>query len=157
MKILSSFSLILALLTFVGVPIVRADAAADAQITKGKSLYQNCVACHQPTGLGVAAVFPPLAGSEVVNGSEEHLIRILLHGLAGKVTVNQVIYNGNMPAFGLGLGFNWSDEKVAAVLTYVRQAWTNKSGPITKAQVTAIRIKANRKTPWTAAELETIK
>jgi mono/diheme cytochrome c family protein len=157
MKILRSFSLIIALLTLVSAQTVRADAAADAQIAKGKSLYTNCVACHQATGLGVPAVFPPLAGSEVVNGSEEHLIRIVLHGLSGKVTVNKVVYNGNMPAFGQGLGFNWTDEKVAAVLTYVRQAWTNKSGPITKDQVTAIRTKAVRKTPWTATELESVK
>ncbi len=157
MKILRPFSLIIALLPFVSAQIVRADAAADAQIAKGKSLYQNCIACHQPTGLGVPTVFPPLAGSEVVNGNEEHLIRIVLHGLSGKVTVNKVIYNGNMPAFGQGLGFNWTDEKVAAVLTYVRQAWTNKSGPITKDQVTAIRTKSDRKKAWTATELEAIK
>ena len=39
-----------------------------------------------------------------------------------------------MPSFGPS-GFNLSDEKIAAVLTYVRQEWGNKSGAITADQV----------------------
>ncbi len=139
---------------------VRADVAADAQtIATGKHLYQNCVACHQPTGLGVPSVFPPLAGSEWVSGNEERIIRVVLHGMSGKVAVKDSSFNGNMPAFGQGLGFNWTDDKIAAVLSYVRQSWGNSAPMITKEKVTEIRTKgaAGRKTAWTPAELESFK
>ncbi|MBC8008828.1 MAG: c-type cytochrome, partial [Burkholderiales bacterium] len=43
-------------------------------LAKGKQAYTTCVACHQTSGLGVAGVYPPLAGSEWVTGSEERLI-----------------------------------------------------------------------------------
>jgi hypothetical protein len=47
----------------------------------GKKNYDLvCTTCHQATGLGVPGVYPPLAGSEWVNGSSERLIRIVLYG-----------------------------------------------------------------------------
>ena len=47
----------------------------------GKRQYDLvCAACHQPTGLGVEGVYPPLAKSEWVAGSPDRVIRILLHG-----------------------------------------------------------------------------
>ena len=150
----------LALLAFSGTQAVRADDAADAKtLARGKVLYQNCVACHQATGLGVPSTFPPLAGSEWATGNEERVIRVLLHGMSGKLTVKDTSYNGNMPAFGQGLGFNWTDDKIAAVLSYVRQSWGNSAPMITKEKVTDIRTKgaAGRKTAWTPAELESFK
>ena len=61
-----------------------------------------------------------------------------------------------MPAFGrvAGSGYNWTDYKVAAVLTYIRQEWGNQASPITTEQVTAIRNKEGDHKPWSAAELE---
>jgi len=62
-----------------------------------------------------------------------------------------------MPAIGPG-GYNFSDEKIAAVLTYVRQEWGNNSPAISAATVTEIRTKGavGRATAWTSAELEAI-
>jgi hypothetical protein len=61
-----------------------------------------------------------------------------------------------MPAFGrvAGSGFNWTDEKVAYVLTYVRQAWGNTGGPVTPAKVAEIRSQVGDHKAWTADELE---
>jgi mono/diheme cytochrome c family protein len=137
---------------------VKAGAVAKAAvdpIAEGKKLFNaNCVACHQTAGQGVPGTFPPLAGSEWVVGSEDRLVRILLHGLSGPVTVKGAQYNNAMPAFGQGTGYNWNDEKVSHVLTYIRQAFGNTAAPITPERVTEIRTAVGqRKTPWAESEL----
>lgn len=67
-------------------------------------------------------------------------------------------FNSQMPGFGHG-GYNWTDDKIASVATYVRQAWSNKAAAVTVDTVKEIREKgaAGRTKPWTAAELEAIK
>ena len=122
-------------------------------IALGKKLYVTCASCHQASGLGAPGIFPPLAGSDWVTGSEERLISILLHGLKGPLTVKGVTYGAAaMPAFGKGSGYDLSDEKVAAVLTYIRQEWGNEAGLIDTSLVTEIRNRGDRK-EWTEAEL----
>lgn len=133
-------------------------AAVDPMVA-GKKLYAGtCQACHQENGKGVPGAFPPLAGSEWAMGSEERVIRILLHGLGGPVSVEGVTYNGAMPAFGQG-GYNWDDNKIAQVLTYVRQSWGNTAAPVTKEKVAEIRAaeSAHVGKPWTAGDLESFK
>ena len=135
------------------VEVVKVDP-----VVLGKKLFNNaaCNTCHQVTGLGQPGVYPPLAGSEWVMGSEERVIRIVLHGLQGKVTVKGTEFNtAAMPSFGKfdASGYKWSDDKIAAVLTYVRQEWGNTAGPITPEQVTAIHSKEGDHKPWTADEL----
>ncbi len=125
-------------------------------LVMGKAAYaQACVLCHMPTGAGQPGIYPPLAKSEWVTGSEERLIRILLHGLKGPVKVNGVDYNAAaMPAFRKGSSYNWSDQKIAAVLTYIRQEWGNAAGPISPEKVTEISNQvAARPAEWTAEEL----
>ena len=139
-------------------PASGAEVKVDPAALGKKAFVSVCATCHQATGLGVPGVYPPLAKSEWVNGSEERVIRILLHGLQGPIKVEGADINGAMPAIGPG-GYNFSDEKIAAVLTYVRQEWGNNAPPVTKEKVTEIRTKATagRTTAWTAAELEAIK
>ncbi len=130
------------------------SAAVVDPIAAGKRLFvNNCVTCHQANGQGLAGVYPPLAGSDWVNDGEEALVRILIHGMSGPVVVNGVTYNGAMPAFG-PLGSNWKDDKIAHVLTYIRQEWGNKGAPVTKETVARIRAEtAARTKAWTAPEL----
>ena len=123
-------------------------------VVYGKKLYESlCIQCHQPTGLGVPGTFPPLSGSEWVNGPEERIVRILEDGLQGPITVK-----GNnfgtvpMPAIGAG-GAGWSDDKIAAVLTYVRQAFGNTSPPVTADKVAEIHAKIGTHGPWLPADL----
>lgn len=129
-------------------------------LVQGKKLFLGtCATCHQASGLGVATVYPPLVKSEWVNGSEERIIRILLHGLGGEIIVEGAKYNGAMPSFGKGSGYNWTDANIAYVLTYIRQEWGNTSGPVEPEKVTEIRTKAavGRDKPWTQAELDEFK
>ena len=123
--------------------------AAAAQ--SGEQIYATrCAACHQADGSGVPDMFPPLAGSAWVVGDPARPIRIVLQGLEGDVEVKGETYNGTMPPWGAAL----NDGEVAALLTYVRSHFGNKSGPVTAAQVTAVRAATKTRTkPWTVKEL----
>ena len=56
-------------------PIVRGVAPERQAINKYTEI---CQACHQATGLGLEGAFPPLAGSEWLNGNPLIPIAILL-------------------------------------------------------------------------------
>lgn len=134
---------------------VIAAAKPVDPVTQGKTIYaaQGCVSCHQANGRGQPGQFPPLAGSEWVVGSTARLNRILLHGLQGPIQVAGAEYNNNMPAFGTKL----KDDKLAALLTFIRQEWGNQAPAITPESVAAAReATKDRSTPWTAAELEAV-
>ena len=110
-------------------------AAGAALAVDGKQLFgAKCAACHQASGLGVAGVFPPLAGAEWVQGAEKVLISILLHGIQGEIEVKGNKYNGAMPAFG-----TLADAEIAGVLSYIRSDWGNQAPPIAAAAVAAQR------------------
>jgi mono/diheme cytochrome c family protein len=130
-------------------------AAPVDPLVMGKSVYGAvCAACHQPTGLGLPPAFPPLVGSEWVKGSEERIIRIVLHGLQGPIKVKGTDFVGVMPPTGPGSGYNLSPEKVAAVLTYVRHEYGEGAAPISAEKVAEIRAKEGTRAAWTGAELE---
>lgn len=123
----------------------------------GRRLYnQVCATCHQLNGQGVPGAFPPLVGTEWVTGDEATLIRILLHGMQGPLEINGVNYNGLMPAFGQGSAYNWNDERISHVLTYIRAEWGNAASPITPEQVTAIRTAEPRTANWTVEALRAL-
>ena len=132
-------------------------AAKIDPLVLGKKQYNlACVTCHMPNGLGLPGIYPPLAESEWVVGSEERLIAIVVHGLKGPITVKGNVYGAAaMPAFGQvpGSGYNWNDEKIAAVLTYIRHEWGNDAAPITAERVAAFRNQTGARKEWTEAEL----
>ena len=117
----------------------------------GKRVFNNtCMACHQVNGLGVPGAFPPLAGSEWLAGSEERIIRIVLHGLNGPITVAGKDFNSAMAPLGGVL----KDEQIANALTYVRSEWGNNAPEVKAETVTRIRAEtAGRTAPMTVAEL----
>lgn len=141
-------------------PASSAPKAVDMVAFGKKQYLSTCSTCHQPTGLGLPGTYPPLAGSEWAQGSQERVIRIVLFGLTGPIKVAGQDFPGTtvMPSFGKvpGSGYNWRDDQIAAVLTYVRQEWGNKASAITTEKVAEIRSKVNRTQPWTVPELEAI-
>ena len=118
-------------------------------VQQGAKVFTNCQQCHQPTGLGIPGQYPPLAGSEFVNGTPKRLAMILLKGLQGPVKVKGNTFNGQMPSWT-----TLSDKQIAAVLTYIRQEWGNKGGEVAPEQITKERqaIK-DRSDSWTEADL----
>ncbi len=107
---------------------------------KGAEVYGregHCITCHQADGAGLpAAMFPPLSQTEWVQGSEERLIKIALHGLLGPIEVNGKQYPGQVPMTAFK---QLSDEEIAAVLTYVRNTFGNQSPMVTPAKVKQVR------------------
>ena len=120
----------------------------------GKQVFSgNCVACHQATGKGLPGVFPPLAGSEWVQGNERVVANILLHGIDGEITVEGNTFKGQMPSFQ-----QLGDAELAAVASYVRSEWSNKAAPIKPEVFAAERKASTRTTPFAGeAELKTLK
>ena len=125
-------------------------AEIDLAVTGRRIYTRNCVACHQANGQGVPGAFPTLVDTDWVLGSEERLVRVLLHGLEGEIVVRGTTYNGVMPAFG-----NLSDLHIAAVLSFIRNEWGNEAPYIEEETVARIRSEeAGRTAAWSASELE---
>jgi len=125
--------------------------AAAAPAAAGATQFAVCAVCHQATGLGLPNTFPPLAGSEIVNGKADAHIRIVLQGVTGPFTVKGMQFNNTMPAQGAAM----TDDDIAAVINFERSSWGNTGASVTAAQVAAIRAAtASRTTPWTEAELK---
>ncbi len=123
---------------------------------KGKELYEReayCGTCHQEHGQGLAAAgYPPLKQSKWVRKDAERLIKLTLKGMYGPITVMNRDYPGNVPMTPFeGL---MNDEEIAAVLTYVRNTFDNRSGAITPEQVKTVRAEiADKEGFYIAAEL----
>ena len=100
---------------------------------------------------------PPLINSEWVLGEEKRLILLLLQGMQGPVTVNNTIYDvpdilPEMPAFS-----TIENNDLAAIMTYIRNAWGHHAPPIEAGRVGHIRFRSQGKiTPWTAEELSEV-
>ena len=129
-------------------PLAGEEAASFA---RGKALYTIiCGACHQPHGNGQAGLAPPLRDSEWVLGSEQRLVRIVLHGLRDEISVKGATYQLNMPALGESL----NDEQIADALTYIRHEWEHNAPIVKPATVKAVRASTSmREDSWTQAEL----
>lgn len=133
-------------------------ASATDDLARGQQVYlQVCFACHQPTGLGLPGMFPPLAGSDWVSAPKpDRLIRMVLHGLTGPIKVNGQAFTTPapiMPPQGALLG----DAQIADVLSYVRHNFGNGASRVTPDQVKSVREAEKARTAmWTEAELEKI-
>ena len=110
-------------------------AAADELMQRGKAVFNaNCAACHQPDGRGLKGAFPPLAGSDFLQGDRREVIGAALFGLTGPITVNGEEYNGVMPSLG-----HLEDADLAAALTYVFGSWGNDLAAVSIDEVAAVR------------------
>lgn len=79
----------------------------------GQVYGTNCATCHGNGGEGTAS-FPALDGNVTVNGDAQLVIQTVLSG------------KGLMPPFRNKL----SDQEIAAVVSYIRSAWTNSAPPV---------------------------
>ena len=77
---------------------------------KGERLFlDNCAECHQVDGKGIPGIYPALDANEVVSGSGVDVALVLIIG------------RGEMPSFRGSI----LPQEMAAVINYVRNAWSN--------------------------------
>ena len=95
-------------------------------IARGEKVYSaNCAACHQASGMGAGPIKALVASPLVLDADHGKQIAVLLNGAA----------NGAMPAWK-----QLSDTELAAVITYTKNSWSNKTGQIVQpADVVAAR------------------
>lgn len=115
----------------------REEFKPDAGLLRrGQAIYDDrCVQCHGEQGQGAPGAYPPLAGSRKVQMmSPVNLVRAVLHGgFAPATAANPRPYG--MPPFGQDL----DDADVAAVVSYLRNAWGNSAPPVTALEVLKLR------------------
>jgi mono/diheme cytochrome c family protein len=101
------------------------------QMTEGEGIFQtSCAVCHRP-GLGG---FPQLPGNTLVQGhNPDTVLRVILSG-SQSIGLKNTKMPYSMPAFA-----PLSDDRIAAVATYIRNAWGNRAPAVTAAQVKALR------------------
>ncbi len=124
----------------------------------GEAVYSrdaHCGTCHQSIGTGITDIYPPLTGSEWVVGSEERLIKLVLDGLIGEITVKGITYKGeNTPPMTPFRHIIKDDKEMAALLTYIRNTWANEAPAISPETVKRVREETkDRNKFWTAEEL----
>ena len=121
----------------------------------GKTQFvATCAACHHPAGYGEAGKGPALIDSDWARGPQQRLVRIVLHGLHGPISINKEPFNRDasleMPAMAMAL----DDTKIAGVLTYVRREFGDGAAPVEIATVQVLRATENGRTEqWTEKEL----
>ncbi len=127
MKALSLFVILLLVLGF------QLAWGEDDLFQKGKTIYNTegyCVDCHRANGKGLPGTFPAHDGNSFVTGQPGPVIATVLNGRKGEM--------GQMPSWKDKL----DDQQIAAVVTYIRHAWSNKAPGVTPAMVAEIRKKA---------------
>jgi mono/diheme cytochrome c family protein len=102
-----------------------AGNAGPSAAELGARIYDgNCVPCHQQTGMGIAGVYPSLAGSPVVLGDPAELARWVLKG-ERPPTMPVGRYPTQMLQFG------WmKPADAAALLSYLRSNFGNSAAPV---------------------------
>ncbi len=118
-------------------PVVGAGPRQVDPFVLGQRLYTNCASCHGASGAGAAGVYPSLVGSSKVNGGGTRMAAIIINGAQGPWQANSGNYNNAMTGWGEQL----NDEQIAAIMTFVRGSWGNTGGPVSAADVAAVRAK----------------
>ncbi len=116
--------------------IASADEAETAKLmAAGKASYMLCAACHGMDGKGIAAgpskMAPSLEESKIAVGDPSVLALVILKGIQKEGTE----FLGVMAPLGAAL----DDEKLAAVMTYVRGSFGHTAAPVTKEDAAKFR------------------
>ena len=127
-------------------------------LMRGESTYRElCTTCHAADGKGApmagatdgTTLAPPLAGSSRLLGHRDYVVKVLLHGLTGPIDGKRYGGDGVMVPMGMN-----TDEWIADVASYVRNAFGNSALFVTPEHVAVVRKATSRKSMWTMAELE---
>jgi mono/diheme cytochrome c family protein len=118
-----------------GPPEPAVATPSPEQMANGEKLYKgSCVACHELDGSGAPRIYPPLPGNaNLQSANPASAIKIVLDG-AETITTPRAPNTGSMPNY-----VKWSDQDVADVVTYIRNAWGNAAPATTPADVAKLR------------------
>ncbi|MCU0921155.1 MAG: cytochrome c [Burkholderiaceae bacterium] len=108
-------------------PRATTTAVPPARLERGAKIYEKqCVRCHGADGQGVARAYVPLAGNRaVLQDPPANLVQVVLGGAFAPSTA------GNPRPFGMSpFATELGDEDIAAVLSYIRNAWGNQAGAV---------------------------
>jgi mono/diheme cytochrome c family protein len=108
----------------------------SAQMAAGEKLYKGaCIACHEDDGSGAPRIYPPLPGNANLQSADaSSTLRIILDG-AETVTTPRAPNKGSMPAYAAKM----TDQQIADVTNYIRNAWGNAAPLVTADQVAKAR------------------
>lgn len=121
-----------ALLLLVG---CSSELPPSGEMAQGQEAYLRwCASCHGNQGEGKPPTFPPLAGSEWLDLSDEALALIILYGLRGEIEVMGQIYRGYMPPMQ-----HLRDQDIADIVLFMRNAWTDREAHLDAAGVAELR------------------
>lgn len=101
-----------------GTPAATPEPLSDEELVeRGSELFSKyCAACHQPDGQGIPNAYPPLDGNAfVLTEDPAPVLRVVFTGRAG------------MPHFRNA----FSDQEIASVVSFVRNAWSNEASVVT--------------------------
>jgi mono/diheme cytochrome c family protein len=119
-------------------PALPGHAVAEPEaraMQAGETVFvQSCAICHAPADAGQPPDYPKLSNNPLVNGSDPAtVLRIILQGAQSAATANA--HTGySMPAF-----VALSDEEIANVATYIRNAWGNRASAVRREDVRSLR------------------
>ena len=139
---LRSFSMLTLLATaLIVIPLVSAAQEVSAQaddpelIQLGSETYSStCEGCHQAGGAGLSGSFPPLVGNAHVDDTD-YLVGVIRNGVQGELVVNDVTYNGVMPAFS-----TLSEDQVEALVAYIQGGFVEPAGTATESTGTPLPV-----------------
>jgi mono/diheme cytochrome c family protein len=119
-----------------GVPEPAVTPPSPAQMASGEKLYKgSCIACHELDGSGAPRIYPPLPGNANLQSADPaSAIKITLDG-AETITTARAPNTGSMPPYASKM----SDQEVADVVTYIRNAWGNAASAVTPGEVAKAR------------------
>ena len=141
-----------------GAGSVNMSVAERRILMRGESVYRElCVTCHGQDGKGApmagatdgTTLAPSLVGSARLLGHRDYVVKVLLHGLTGPIDGRRYGGEGVMVAMGTN-----TDEWIADVASYIRNAFGNSAIFVPPDYVAAVRKAAARRSPWTMEELE---
>lgn len=137
----------------------KLDENLVKEYPRGNVIFKTvCQTCHGADGEGIQSLAPPLNQSQWVNGDKNKLIAIVLYGLTGPVQVNGKVYkapeiSGDMP--GIGSSDEFSDGDIAQVISFIRNAWSNRAEKVTEKDVQKVRqLYKGRQKSFTTEELK---
>jgi mono/diheme cytochrome c family protein len=118
-------------LILAGLALLTGSAWAETPgdlLKAGQEVFgENCAQCHRANGEGLPGTFPALNKNPFVLGDPKPVIATVLNGRKGNM--------GQMPTWKDKL----DDQQIAAVVTYIRQAWSNRAAAVTPAMVADAR------------------